>query len=76
MYILDRFEGDFAVCEAEDLTMINIPISLLPAGAKRGSVLLKDVAGGYRLDRETETKRKNKIRDLEKRIFDSDFKAE
>ncbi len=74
MYILDRFEGDFAVCEAEDLTMVNIPVSLLPAGAKRGSVLVKDAAGGYRLDLDAEARRKNKIRDLEKRIFGSDFK--
>ncbi|HCC35100.1 MAG TPA: DUF3006 domain-containing protein [Ruminococcaceae bacterium] len=73
MYIIDRFEGDFAVCEAEDLTMTDIPRSLLPAGAKRGSVLIKDAAGIYRLDLDEEKRRKNKIRDLESRIFGEDI---
>lgn len=40
--IIDRFEGDYAVCEREDKTMIDIERSKLPEGAKEGSVLLVD----------------------------------
>jgi hypothetical protein len=38
--IIDRFEGDFAVCEKPDRTMLNIPKDKLPADAKEGDVLI------------------------------------
>ncbi|MFL0267972.1 DUF3006 domain-containing protein [Candidatus Clostridium radicumherbarum] len=37
--IIDRFEGNYAVCEEEDRTMIDIEKSKLPPGAKEGDVL-------------------------------------
>jgi hypothetical protein len=37
--IIDRFEGDFAICEKADRTMLNIPRSNLPPQAKEGDVL-------------------------------------
>ncbi len=37
--IIDRFEGDYAVCEREDKTMMDIERSKLPEGVKEGSVL-------------------------------------
>jgi hypothetical protein len=37
---IDRFEGDFAVCERPDKTMINIQNSKLPNNAKEGDILL------------------------------------
>jgi hypothetical protein len=37
--VIDRFEGDFAVCERDDRTMVNIARGKLPAGAKEGDVL-------------------------------------
>lgn len=40
--IVDRFEGNYAVCECEDKTMINIEKSKLPLGVKEGSVILAD----------------------------------
>jgi hypothetical protein len=36
---IDRFEGEYAVCEKSDKTMINIEKSKLPAGAKEGDIL-------------------------------------
>ena len=36
---IDRFEGKFAVCETEDLAIINIEINKLPSGAKAGDIL-------------------------------------
>jgi len=38
-YIVDRFEGPFAVCEAEDETMVRIVRATLPAGCIEGSVI-------------------------------------
>lgn len=40
MYIIDRFEGDIAVVEADE-TMLDIPRSQLPAEAQEGDVLQK-----------------------------------
>ncbi|NLD50732.1 MAG: DUF3006 domain-containing protein [Clostridiaceae bacterium] len=37
--IIDRFEGNFAVVELENKTMVNMPVELLPAEAKEGSIL-------------------------------------
>ena len=49
MLIIDRFEGEFAVCcDTESDAAENISISLLPEGAKEGDVLIeKD--GAYRV---------------------------
>jgi hypothetical protein len=38
--IIDRFEGSLAVCEKPDRTMIQIPRSRLPSGAKEGDVII------------------------------------
>lgn len=39
MYIIDRFEGDFAVLERNDRTTINVPKDQLPAESKEGDVI-------------------------------------
>ena len=38
--IIDRFEGDLAVCEKEDGSFIDISKESLPNGAKAGDVLV------------------------------------
>jgi len=55
--IIDRFEGDFAICELEDKSMINIEKDKLPNNAKEGSVL--NVQGNNITFDETETKERN-----------------
>ena len=37
---IDRFEGDYAVCEKEDRTMTRIEKNRLPEGVKEGDVLI------------------------------------
>ena len=37
--IIDRFEGDFAICEREDCTMVTIEKSRLPKGVRPGNIL-------------------------------------
>lgn len=38
--IIDRFEGKYAVCEREDLEIINIERDKIPQEAKEGDVLI------------------------------------
>jgi hypothetical protein len=37
---IDRFEGEFAVCEQEDRTMVNILKDNIPQEAKEGDILV------------------------------------
>jgi hypothetical protein len=37
---IDRFEGDYAVCEKPDRTMINIKKDKLPSEPKEGDMLV------------------------------------
>ena len=61
--IIDRFEGDFAVCETEELNFIDIPKAALPSGAKEGDVLT------ISLDKEETESRKEKIEGLMNSLF-------
>lgn len=36
---IDRFEGEFAVCELEDMSFASLPMAFVPAGAAEGSKL-------------------------------------
>lgn len=38
--IIDRFEGEYAICEKVDGTMVDIKRDILPKEAKEGDVLL------------------------------------
>jgi len=69
--IIDRFEGDFAVCEDEDRKMINIEKSRLPKDAKEGTVLIimGDKEDDIKVDYAETQARKSRI----KRMMDSLF---
>jgi len=41
--IIDRFEGDFAVVELEDMSTVNIPRVLVPDG-KEGDIVTIEVS--------------------------------
>lgn len=67
MLIIDRFEGEFAVCE-HDGEMINIPRSLILGDAQEGDVL-KQVPEGYVVDDESKAARRKRIEDLMKSLW-------
>ncbi|HZJ78765.1 MAG TPA: DUF3006 domain-containing protein [Clostridia bacterium] len=67
--IIDRFEGDIAVCEQEDCSMINIRKSQLPNNAKVGNILYLDENGKIVIDVEEELKRKQQIIRMQQNIF-------
>lgn len=67
-YIIDRFEGEYAVCEVEAGRFIDIPKADIPKGAKEGDILSK-TDNGYRIEKaETEAKREE-IKKRMNRLF-------
>ena len=70
MYIsIDRIVGGIAVCEREDLLTFEVPVSELPNESKEGSVLIIDENGNYVIDNEEENRRRQRILDLQSRLF-------
>jgi len=66
--IIDRFEGDFAVCEKEDRKMIDIERDKVPSTAKEGDVL--DITNDkITIDLEETKKRKKEIEELTKDLW-------
>lgn len=60
--IIDRFEGDFAVVELDDLSMVNVP-RILFKGANEGDVV--DII----INNEETSKRKNNINKIMDDLF-------
>lgn len=67
MIIIDRFEGEFAVCES-DGGMIDIKRSLLPDDAREGSVITQK-NGKYVIDADAENARKSRLFDMQNELF-------
>lgn len=55
---IDRFEDNYAVIELEDKTIINMPIRLVPEGAKEGYVI------SIEIDVQETQQRKERIKNL------------
>ena len=66
--VIDRFEGDYAVCERDDRTMLNIKKNKLPAEAKEGDILAVD-GDAISIDLRETSKRKERAEKLMKELF-------
>lgn len=62
-WIIDRIEGNFAVCELPNCDTINISISALPNGVKEGDVICLSI------DEKEAEDRKKKIDRLMNSLF-------
>ena len=62
-FIIDRFEGEFAVVEAND-KVFNMPRALLPADAREGSVI------NISVDHDETQKRLKEAEQILKSLFD------
>ena len=62
--IIDRFEGGYALVELDDRTIVDMPIELIPEGAKEGDVL------SIFIDEEETELRKERIRKLMEELWD------
>ncbi|WP_101910638.1 DUF3006 domain-containing protein [Marasmitruncus massiliensis] len=60
-YIIDRFEGEFAICEDETGVMHDIKKTLLPANAVVGDCF-EEINGAYVLDPQETVRRRETIR--------------
>jgi len=67
---VDRIELNFAVCEKDDGTMLDIPLVKLPRNVKEGSILLIDSSGKITLDEQAEKARKSELFNLQNSLFD------
>lgn len=66
--VIDRFEGDYAVCEKENREMIDIKREGIPKEAKEGDVL--DIKGDKIIIDVNETERRKKeIEELTKDLW-------
>ncbi|WIF93992.1 DUF3006 domain-containing protein [Caminicella sporogenes] len=61
--LIDRFEGDYAVCERENREIINIEKYKIPKEAKEGDVLIIE-NDRIIIDKEETEKRKKEIEAL------------
>lgn len=62
-YTIDRFEGDYAVCEDRDTqAMINIKKENLPENIKEGSII-KCKNNEYYIDEEKQNEESNRIKE-------------
>lgn len=65
---IDRFEGNFAICETKSGATLDLDIDLVDKKAKEGDIITcKD--GLYLLDEEATSKRKEKIKALTQKII-------
>lgn len=70
VYVIDRFEGDFAICEnRETEEMRNIDIKDLPKNVKEGDVL-RYKKGKYTLDFELKKAIEERIQEKTRDIFE------
>jgi len=67
--IIDRFEGKYAVCQREDMSMVNIDKSRLPYGAKEGDVL-SIFNDKINIDKEETERLKKDVEKLSKDIWE------
>jgi hypothetical protein len=65
MFIIDRFEGDFAVIEYNNKTF-NLPRTILPVDAREGDVII--IAS--EIDKTVTEERKEESKDLLRDFFD------
>lgn len=69
--IIDRFEGNLAVCEREDCSMVAIEKSRLPKGVRPGNILKIENDGTIRLDAEEELRRREMIYKMQESLFEN-----
>lgn len=67
--VIDRFEGEYAICEKESEVMLKIEKSKLPSEASEGDVIIID-GDNITIDRDETQKRKERIEKLMKELWE------
>ncbi len=68
--VIDRFEGEYAVCEDEEQRLVAVEIDELPPGVGEGSVLSISEEGKLLLNIEETERRRKRIAEKQRRIFE------
>ncbi len=63
MYIVDRIEGTFVVCEREDKSFVDLKKSLFPDNVKAGDVVYEE-KGRYLINQKETEQRSKRISKL------------
>lgn len=66
---LDRFEGDYAICEDDTQKVHEIHKSKLPPNAKLGDILTLSSDGTLSVDEAETAKRKERIKALQDKLM-------
>lgn len=69
-YIVDRFEGLYAICENEEKEFFNVKIELLPPETKEGDCIYINEDGVYYIDYETAEENRKRIRNKLNSLFE------
>lgn len=69
MLVVDRFEGDYAVCECEDGTTLHVARKLIAGEAREGSAL-DPWDGGFRVNGPRTRAARERIRGKVQRLID------
>lgn len=68
LLVIDRIEGDTAVCETPDRNRRHIPLSLLPPGVREGDCLRTQPDGTLVVDEDETSRRRRHNHDLFARL--------
>lgn len=66
--VIDRFEGNYAVCEDEDRNILEINRKEIPKTAKDGDVLIIN-QGVIEIDGQETLDRRKSIKELQEKLF-------
>ena len=69
IFVIDRFEGTYAICEDKDQKFFAIETNELPAGATEGTVLEIDDEGVLHINEEKTAARRSKIKKLQDKLW-------
>ena len=67
---IDRFEGNYAICEDGERKMFAIELGELPKGAKEGDILVISDEGEITVDAEETKHRREKIKKLQNSVWE------
>ena len=68
MLIIDRFEGNFAICELDTDTFIHLPLARVPQEAKEGDALVYN-GTHFSIDQACTAAREQAVNSKLKRLF-------
>lgn len=69
-YIIDRFEGSYAICEDEEKKFVNIERRLLPPNTKESDCIYTNDKGVFCIDYEATENNKMRIRSKLDSLFE------